>query len=284
MRPWFAVAAVAVGCLGLIPTVQALVARPFPLPQKVAVSDAVVVGRVVALEERAVEVPQAPNAAKAAYTIANIKIDDGLGGTKGLTNIRVGFIPTTAGDPAGGRPIRRPGVVIPNLAAGQEGCFFLTRHPVGDFYVITPGAAPLDKKAENYAKELAAVRKFAKIMADAPAALSAADAKERLTAAGMLVQKYRAWRGSDKQEPIPAEESKKILTVLLESDWAVNDPDPVQSPLVLFNSLGLQLKDGFRPPVVQAGQDYTQVMQKAAKNWIKANLDTYRIQKYVAGK
>src|SRR5262245_60598327 len=140
MRRWFAVAAVAVACLFLTPTVHALVARPFPLSQKVAVSDAVVVGRVVTLEEKAVEVAQAPNAAKAAYTIANIKIDDGLVGTKGLTNIRVGFIPTAAGNPAGGRPvIRRPGVVIPNLTAGQEGCFFLTKHLVGDFYVITPG-------------------------------------------------------------------------------------------------------------------------------------------------
>src|SRR5262245_4765700 len=139
MRRWFAVAAVAAGCLMLTQTVHALVARPFPLAQKVAVSDAVVVGRVVAVEERVVEVAQAPNATKTAYTIANIKINDGLVGTKGLTNIRVGFIPTAAVNPNGGRPpIRRPGVVIPNLAAGQEGCFFLSKHPVGDFYVITP--------------------------------------------------------------------------------------------------------------------------------------------------
>src|SRR5262245_22577620 len=172
MRRWFVVAAVVAACLSSTQTVHALVARPFPLPQKVAVSDAVVVGRVVALEERAVEFAQAPNAPKVAYTIANIKIDDGLIGTKGLTNIRVGFVPTATGTPNGGRPpVRRPGVVIPNLAAGQEGCFFLSKHPVGDFYIITPAAAPLDKKAENYAKELAAVRKFAKIMAGATAAL-----------------------------------------------------------------------------------------------------------------
>src|SRR5262245_55292371 len=222
MRRWFAVAAITVGCFAVTHTAHALVARPFPLSQKVAISDAVIVGRVVALEEKALEVAQAPNAPKAAYTVANIKIDDGLIGTKGLTNIRVGFIPTAASNPTTGRPpIRRPGVVIPNLKAGQEGCFFLTKHPVGDFYIITPGAAPLDKKAENYGKELTAVRKFAKIVANGPAALSSADAKERLTAAGMLIQRYRTWRGSDKQEPIPAEESRKILTVLLESDWAV---------------------------------------------------------------
>ena len=91
-----------------------------------------------------------------------------------MTQFRVGF-PDGAGSVP--QPAGRPGVAVRPLparfapvalAAGMEGCFFLNPHHDGDFYVIASNGmgAPLNKKDENYAKQLEEIKKVAKIIAD----------------------------------------------------------------------------------------------------------------------
>jgi hypothetical protein len=278
MRLWFTLVALAI-LASMAPAQQIRIT----LPQKVALADCVVTGKVVALEENPVEVSVLPDSPKKlSYTIANLKIDEALVGAKDLTNIRIGFVPGKAG---GVSPTRVPGAMaIRDLAVGQEGCYFLIKHIVGDFYTIAPMIAPLDKKAETYAKDLERVKTLTKILADPAAALKATEPKERLTAASMLILSYTAPRYNAKQIEIPADESKQILTILSEANWALDDADLFVAPRTLFSRLGLQPKDGFTAPVVTPGVDATPAMEKAAKEWLKANRDTYRIQKNVVGK
>lgn len=265
---------------------KALVARVFSTPEKVAHADCVVVGKVIAIEEKTIEAPPFPGAQeKVAYTIANIKIQEGLFGAKGLTNIRVGFIPTPealAGGP-GVRPIRRNLNI--NLIKDQEGCFFLNPHPSGDFYTINMTCAPLDKTAEDYAKQLELAKQCAKIIAEPVASLKAKKAADRLLAASILVSRYRSVRQPSsrepKQAPIPTEESKLILNALVEANWAENNPRAMQSPVMLFNLLGLTAKDGFVHPKPAPGENYGTLLQKAAKDWLRRHADTYRIRMYV---
>jgi len=56
-------------------------------------ADIIVVGKVTAIEPNAVLVERRPGADKVAHMVATIRIDESLLGAKGLTHVRVGFVP-----------------------------------------------------------------------------------------------------------------------------------------------------------------------------------------------
>lgn len=293
MRRWFALSLLTVGGMiaaGQFLSAKALVARMLSTPEKVVASDCIVVGKVVAIEEKPVEVEVAAGAPKVSYKVASIKIDDSITGAKGLTHVRVGFVPPPEqpGNPGGGPPIRirRPGMIL-KLEVGQEGCFFLSKFAQSDFMVIPPLCQYIDKKAGDYDKQVALVRKAVKVLGDPMKALKAEKQDDRLQAAAIMLQKYNAYpanrTGKVLRQPIGAEESKLILGALRDADWSKTD-DAAMNPLVLFQRLGLQPKDGFQYPRVQPGQDFNKVMQDAAKKWLKENADTYRVQHWVEQK
>jgi hypothetical protein len=133
----------------------------FGTSQKVTQSDAVVAGKVSSIEKETVELPQfAGDKNKAQFTVAVIKVETALSGVKNVTHIKVAFIsqPGTGGGedtPAikpGVRPLPiRPGGFGPvQLTEGQEGIFFLQKHPGSDsYYAIQQGMTPIAAKAEN---------------------------------------------------------------------------------------------------------------------------------------
>jgi hypothetical protein len=272
---------------------KALVVRMPSLQEKVVQSDVIVVGKVQALEEKPVEASPFPGSPqKTPYTIASIRITESLAGVKNVTNIRVGFIPQPKSEPATDpavpiRPIRpRGGMANPELKVGQEGCFFLQKHPDGDFLVLTPMAHPVDAKDENFKKQLELIQKSLKMLAEPVVALQSKNADERLQTASLLLQKYRQFRNTTGkapvQAPIPAEQSRLILQAIAEADWTRNDPENMmQSGQMLFNMLGVQAKDGWTPPKPQAGQNYQELYQKAAKSWLKENAARFRIQMWI---
>jgi hypothetical protein len=274
---------------------KAMMIAPAPISQRVATADAVVVGKVTGFGDKTVSAPQFPGAQnKVEFQIAIVKVETGLVGAKGKKEIRVGFIPPMAAPPGGGPvrpggPIIRPGIRRPqvNLTLNQEACLFLTKHHSEDFYVLPAYFDIISKQGNpNFNKEVTEATRAAKLLADPRAGLEAENKDDRLLTAGMLIGKYRTPKpsagGPPKTEPIDAEQSKKILHVLADADWAAR-PAPgagafQMTPQNLFMRLNLTPKDGWTQP-----KDFRE-FPAAAKKWLEKNADTYRIQRFVSAK
>lgn len=275
-----------------------------PVPQRAATAEAVVVGKVTAIEKDAVEaLPPYPGAKdKVAYKVAVVKIDSALSGAQNLTHIKIGFLPPAVPvpPPAGPqpKPIRpiRPGFQVPELKEGQEMLFFLAKHPSADFYVIPNMSAPVDVKTDAGKKELEAVKKVTEVLADPMKGLKSDKPDVRLTAATTMVTKYRAYPdagGEVDQVAIGAEESKLILKTIAESDWSNKvrpGADFSASPVNAFYQLGLTEKDGWKQPVFprpQPGQppvDFNAVTKAAFVKWLDGPGQDYQIKKVVSKK
>jgi hypothetical protein len=251
-----------------------------PLPERVATADAVVAGKVTGIEDKTVSAEPAPGAKdKVEYTIAVVKIEDGVIGTKNLTHVKVGTV-----KPPEGKPIIRPGgYQPPKLTVDQEGVFFLQKHPTESFYVLAGPMSVVNKAGnDNYEKELARVKECAKLLADPKAGLKSKSADDRALTASMLVIRYNTPRaGETKREPIDADESKLILGALAEGDWTKGNDVNDLSPQWGFGRLGLTDKDGWNA----AGPFNTpNAYPEAAKAWLKGHADSYRVQHYVSDK
>jgi hypothetical protein len=266
------------GLLGLVVLAsaargQAMMVAPPPIPQRVASADAVVVGKVTGFADKTVTAVRFPGGTdKVNYQIALVKVEDALFGPKDAETVRVGFLPPAPPGPPGPRrpPIRR--YPQANLMLNQEACLFLTKHPDGDFYVLTAYYDVLNKAGNPaFEKEIEEVRRCAKLLADPKAGLASANKDDRALTAVMLVTGK-----PPKEEPIPAARSKAILRVLADADWTIRNPRQAQaSPQAMFNRLGLTGKDGWVPP--RDASRYAGV----AKQWLKAHSDTYRIRRFV---
>ena len=267
--------------------------------QQAMTAEVIVVGKVVEIEKEMTKATIAPTVKdKIDYHVGVVKISESIQGAKGLTTIRVGWQMGAQPAPLGRpelqpaiQPIRRPPFNQPqaNLTQGQEGCFFLTRHHDGDFYVMQQFGAPLDKKAADFDKQLTSVRKLLKTFEDPKTALKAKEAADRQFAAIMLIQKYRTYPQVNTpntkvvQEAIDAEESKLILQTLAEMEWGKVDPNG-QGLQNVWYQIGIQPKDGFVQPKFVQGQNFQQIMGEAVTKWLKENAEKYRIQRHVVAK
>jgi hypothetical protein len=256
-------------------------AKPLPpppgLPQRLAWADRVIVGTVESIEEKPVKAPRGRgDKEEVEFQVAVIKIDDAIAGAKGLTHIRVGFIP-----PESGAYRRGP---YQSLTKGQEACFFLSPHGAANFHIIPDYYDLFDKKDNaNFDKEIAEVKRCAKLLADPAAGLASEKADERYLTAAMLLTRYRVQRPygprQTKTESLDAKESRRLLEILAEADWYNrNQHTYLMTPAHLFGSLGLTENDGWKPP-----QDFSKVPE-AAKKWLKENAGTYRVQRFVPDK
>jgi hypothetical protein len=269
---------------------SAMMIAPAPIPQRVAQAEVIVFGKVTAIEDKTVSATMFPGAKdKTEYHVAVIKVADDILGAKGLTHVKVGFvIPKELPAPPGG-PIRPPIRRYPTVKfeVDQQVCVFLKKHHEGDFYVASAYYDVIDKKSPNFEKEVEQAKKCAKALADPKASLKSKDADERALTAGMLVMRYRVRPlGNVKEEPIDADQSKMILKVLAEADWSKPFSRDTVTPQTAFAQLGLTDKDGWKPPMFVPGAPPLPptAYQDAAKAWLKAHADTYRIKHFVAEK
>jgi len=140
------IAALAIVCtLSCVAVGKARVIAPQPIATRVAKSDIVLIGKVTDIEKDPVKTKEG-----AEYHIASVKIEDGLLGTKGLTHVKVGFLP------GGGRG-RAPG-----LQANQEVCLFLQKVPGENFYVAPMYFDVIQKQDNpNFAKETEEAKQYA---------------------------------------------------------------------------------------------------------------------------
>lgn len=279
------------GFLALVATAgaKAIMIAPLPPAQRVALADAVIVGKVTSIESKLVTAARFPgDKEKGEFTIAIVKIDETLLGAKGLTTVRVGFIvPKPVAVPA---PVPGPGPIVirkpirryptANLVLDQEACLFLTKHPDEPFYTL-PAYYDVISKKDNpaFAKEMETVKKAAKLLADPKEGFESKDAEERFLTAALVLTRYQRVApgtvGQPKTAPIGAEESKKILLAIADADWVnAGTGFARMNPQMMFNRL--PNKAGWVQPT-----DF-KVFPEAAKKWLKDNAETYRVQKYIS--
>jgi hypothetical protein len=274
--------------------------------QKAIQADAVVVGKVTEIEKEEVEVAPFQGAPdKVKMKVAVIKLEDGLIGAKNVTHVKV-LMPGSAAEqpvidqpgpavrPLPGRiPPGRGGFGPVTLKEGDEGLFFLAKHPTNaTYYVINAGNQPVAAKDENYKAELGKVKATVSTLADPMKALKADKAEDRLSAAATLVQKYR--RGlsvPSKEEAIPADESKAILKIIADADWAAaNKPqqpgvqiDYQAQPANLASMLGLfpGSPNGPARIAIKPGENYAVKQAESFKEWYAKSGDKFEIKRYV---
>lgn len=263
------------------PAVAKRIAAPPPPLTRALQSDATVVGKVTTIEKETVSAAPGPGAPKVDYRVAVIKLDAGLIGASNVTHVKVGFIPPPVGPD--GNPLPRRGYQPVALSAGQEGMFFLTRHPTAGFYVIAPMQPPVVGAGDAIKAEVARVKQASAVLADPMKALKAAKAEDRSFAATVMVTRYRAFPtngGEVERVAIPVEESRLILKGLAEADWAMAAPG-CPAPINCFYQLGLTNQDGWVQPKPQPGGNYTVQIREAFAKWADGPGKMYQIKKNV---
>ena len=274
-------------CLGLTTApsfAKAMMIAPAPIAQRVALADAVVVGKVTAFGDKLISAAAPFGGNKIDYQIAIVRIDDALLGAKDAKEIKVGFLPPAAApvpSPGPARIIRRYPQFT--LSLDQEACLFLTKHPDADFYIGQNYFDLINKKDNaNFAKDVDEVRRCVKLLADPTESLKANNAADRFLTTAMLVIRYRTPKPGlpSKTEAIDADLSKQILLALADADWSAKAAGPgfQLTPQAVFFRLGLTAKEGWTPP-----KDFNKIPEEA-KQWLKDNADKYRIERFVADK
>ena len=262
-------------------------------------SDVVVIGKVKEIEKAPIEAAQhaGQDAPKMNYTIAVIDIKDSIKGADALTQIRVGFPegaiqPQAAPFPGKGE-IQRADIIRPYrgqisqaLALGQEGCFFLQKHPTANFYLQVPYCTVLDAKAANFKEELAQVTDAIALFKDPVKALKVEDKKKRYASLQTLLQYYGTHPQNHvkvtpaKRVEVPAEVSKVIMNMIAEMPEVTPDPDTGMNIQSLFYFLQATTTDGWTQPKFVQGQDFQKLFGEAAKKWVKDHADTFRLKRY----
>src|SRR5262245_33692951 len=191
-------------------------------PQRVAQAEAIVVGRVVALEDKDVKVGEQM------YRVAVVQVTEAIKGTKEQM-VKVGFIAPPVNQPNPGGPVIRPGIRPrpgfggPQYTIGQDGLFFLSKGPDGGKFYTTPMFGTFVASQDgNFKQDREQTKSLVKIGNNAPKFLKSENAEERTLAATLLITQYRQFRQNAKQEPISAEESKLILKALAKANWEQN--------------------------------------------------------------
>lgn len=277
--------AAGLGCLTLAGESWALsLVAPPPLPNQVAVAEVIVVGKVVQLEGRSVTTTRYPGQKdKVDHAIAVVEIADGILGAKDMKKVRIGFVLPPPPNP--GAPQIAGGGNFPQLnhQVGQEALYFLKKHHEADFYVVPMYYDVVEKKRDDFNKQVEQTKKCAKLLADTDAGLKSKDADERLQTAAMLITQYRTPKRTANNQPpkteaIDAAQSKLILEALAGADWTKKREFNQLSPLGCFYQLGLTEKDGWKQP--PNNQDAAAPAQK----WVKDNAGKYVIQRFIVEK
>jgi hypothetical protein len=247
-------------------------------------AETVVVGQVAAVEKELVEAedvrPRTPTTAaltvggrpaapdnKTKYTVASVKIEDGLLMSKNVTHLKVGFA-------KGGGP---------ELAVGEKYLLHLRKHPTEGFEVVAAGVAPVSAKDDKFKAAVAEVTKLSAVLKEPTTALKADKAADRSFAAAVLLTKYRTPPAGARNltfEEVDADESALLLKAIADGDWAGGGP---LNAFGALRMLGLTDKDGWVSPKA-TGNAAAEEYRKAYTAWLADKGKGYRIKKLVAKK
>lgn len=298
------VAATAAGSKPLEPAGPAVGPPPEQQVFRRAVTSALVVSGTVSVGKETVEATaEYGQAAKTTYKVATIRVKDVLVGDKPGDTVTV-FLPPA--DPVAvppetrGRPplLRRPPVQQVQLIDGQEGVFFLSRHPnAPPHHHIPRGAVPLNPLDTDYKDHLAVVKRVGAMVADPVTALKAKAAADRYDAAVAVVYRYRFAFGNVPAEEVavPAEETRLLLAAIAEFDWAEFDKpfvpgaaprDYTKQPNDLLTLLGIHQggDTGFPKVQVNPGQGMFAAYRQTYREWLDGPGGKFVVTKRVPGK
>jgi len=267
------------GCLAaVVAEARALVAVRPGGPDRLVQAQLVVVGTVMSVEDKEIDLPFAPNTpGTAKYKVAVVQVREVLKGAERLQTVRVAFQAAAPVVIQPRPPIKRPILPrTPELKAGQETLLFLTKHFKEPVYqpVIMTGVVLRDPTGQAFTAEITQVKTKVRLLANPLESLRSRDAADRVQTAALLLGMYRGSFGRQ-TELINADESKLILLAVADANWQANQFDPL-SGRALFNQLGVTQKDGWTPP--QNFQDFP----AAAQQWLRQNAGTFRIHRYVS--
>lgn len=222
-----------------------------PLSDRIAKAAVVVVGKVTSIENKPVKTPNGEMA------VAVVKVEAGSGEVKGLTHIKVAF----------------PAEVIAN---GEEYGLFLSKVKDQNFFTVLNYNDVLRKSDGNFDSQMQVVKKAVEFLNEPKKGFTSKNTDDHLLTASLLLGKYRPWgTASDKLEAIDAAESKQILEALAAADWQKIDPVTQINAQQMFFRLALTPADGWMQPA-----NFQQI-GPAAKEWLKANADKYRVKRFV---
>ena len=175
------------------------------------------------------------------------------------------------------------------LSEGQSGLFYLQKHPAsGTYYSFAQGISPIGDKDEGFKAEFAKAKACTGALNDPVKALQAGEAEDRLSAAHVLVEKYRrVVAGRTKEVAIPDEETKLILKAILEADWGLdgrpeagfNSAKP--APLLAYRLSLSAGSQGVPAVLTKPGESYTDKWKGAVKAWYEKEGAKFEIKKYV---
>lgn len=246
------------------------------IPAVVAWSDCVVVGTVLRLEPKLINVPQGPGQLPQDHQIAIIKVEDAIIIPHKLTHLKVGYSTASGAGYDNG---------VGLLTKGRKVCLFLRSRPDEPFYSPVLDFEIIHSKRSDFKEKVAEAKKCVKLLEKPVKSLQSKKASERLLATMMLTLRYRAVSGNKLREvPIDAKESRCILKNLLELDWKNSKVGKWLTPQNAFLSLNLTGKDGWHSPPLNrefGRPPYSTAVEQAAKAWLKKQMDTYRIKKRV---
>src|SRR5262249_14965907 len=156
------------------------------------------------------------------------QVNQAITGLKDEKKLRVGFV-------AAVKP-GLPGLINPKLTVNQEGLFLISKHEDGKFYQAPRPGFFIAKDAKTFEDDVKTATKAVATLANTKPALESKDANERLTAAAMLVARYRTQKPPfpNKEEPIDAVESKLILNAIATAKWGPSKFDEINPQMVWF--------------------------------------------------
>ena len=253
-----------------------------PLPDRVALADLIVIGKVDAVEDKTVEVLPSPSSKdKVAYRMCVLKAEEVLRGDKEAKEFRIGFATKVVLGLGPGEWL--------SYQKGHEGVFFLQRHHAGDFFVNfslsnglsrgVPKGGGFDTPGK-YDELVRAVRTMVKMLADPVTTLQGKNDADRYLGLTMLIEHYRSRGVKDprwEEKPVDPKVSKLLLKVLAEADWSWNSDRLVDyyppHPSHLFQQLGVTKKDDYDPPT-----DDGRKTDAATQRWLLTHQETYSVK------
>jgi hypothetical protein len=263
------------------PTIRALY-------QRVAWSDLIVVGKVIAIEEKPARDEELPGQPRGWYTrVARLEVSEVLLGPDKVESLRLAVNPMWMKPPASWSDLDRmygKGKVpkelprVQPVEQGRQGIFFLSRRSPGQVYVPTDHPIFTDKGDPAYEAELKRCKRLVRLLADPKASLRSTALADRRATAAMLLWRYAMDRyGTNKTELIDAEESSLILGVLADSEWTQTAQDPDEAPMRILY--------GWVYPTLDAGSDAPRSQSEPDdvpfRAWVRKNREKYRIKRYV---
>lgn len=249
--------------------------RPDP-PRPVlhtAISDAVVVGTVTAVEDDPVRAKSHPDAAtEDDYRVLVVKVDDAVLGVKNVTHVRVAL------------PLAEYLQVSQTYQKDNKFLFYLMQHSTTELLLLSSNQKPVnlaDKGADEIVRRAKLVGAAVK---DPMKALKAEKKDDRVLAAAGLVTYYRRHAGSNHETTYrPADESKLILEVLAEADWT--DGRGLEEGGVLGLAMGMNLEDyGWHHLSDFDRRTQAAEEQAAFKKWLADKGKDARVKHYVPKK